>query len=111
GSELASDGSPGTLPEALAPIPEALPLLDRSMRVHRFLALLVEQERLDAIALNCHSDVLRFGEETGVVGCLASTLLWSAGVPVACTGDGVTAVPLMLAARIAGSAPYCRGYG
>ena len=73
--------------------------------------MLVAQERLDAIALNCHSDVLRFGEETGVVGCLASTLLWSVGVPVACTGDGVTAVALMLAARIAGSAQYCEGYG
>jgi L-fucose isomerase-like protein len=106
-----ADGSTGSLPEGFAPTPDALPLLDRSLRVHRFLSALVEQERLDALALNCHSDVLRFGEETGVVGCLGSTLLWSVGVPVACTGDGVTAVALMLAARIAGSAQYCEGYG
>jgi L-fucose isomerase-like protein len=109
----ASEGStsdPSSL-DGLQPVPAAIPLLERSMRVHRFLATLVDQERLDALALNCHSDVLRFGEETGVVGCLASTLLWSVGVPIACTGDGVTAVPLMLAARIAGSAQYCEGYG
>ena len=101
----------GSLPDGLTPTPAAVPLLDRSMRVHRLPGRLVEQERLDALALNCHSDVLRFGEETGVVGCLASTLLWSVGVPVACTGDGVTAVALMFAARIAGSAQYCEGYG
>jgi L-fucose isomerase-like protein len=99
------------LPDGLEPVEAARPLLDRSLRVHRFLSSLVAGERLDALALNCHSDVLRFGETTGVVGCLASTLLWSVGVPIACTGDGVTAVALMLAARIAGSAQYCEGYG
>jgi L-arabinose isomerase len=109
GAERPADGA--ELPAGLEPVAAARPLIDRSMRVHRFLRALVADERLDALALNCHSDVLRFGEETGVVGCLASTLLWSVGVPVACTGDAVTAVPLMLAARITGSAQYCEGYG
>jgi L-fucose isomerase-like protein len=88
----------------------AAPLLARSLRVHRFLRVLSRSQRLDGLALNCHSDVLRWDEDLGVVGCLASTLLWSAGLPVACTGDAATAVVLMLAARIAGSAQYCEGY-
>lgn len=100
----------GSLPDGTRVEPGAAPLLDRSLRVHRFLRALVAAERLDALALNCHSDVLRFGEELGVVGCLASTLLWGEGLPVACTGDAATAVALMLAARIAGSAQYCEGY-
>jgi L-arabinose isomerase len=100
----------GELPATLQPGDAAVPLLDRSLRVHRFLTRLAADARLDALALNCHSDVLRFSDELGVVACLASTLLWSAGVPVACTGDAATAVALMLAARIAGSAQYCEGY-
>jgi L-arabinose isomerase len=110
-AERRADGRERRLPDGLSPVPDAIGLIDRSMRVHRFLSALVDEARLDALALNCHSEVLRFGDETGVVGCLASTLLWSVGVPVACTGDGVTAVPLMLAAGIAGSAQYCEGYG
>ncbi len=88
----------------------AAPLLERSMRVHRFLRQVVDIARIDALALNCHSEVLRWSEELGVVSCLGSSLLWSAGVPVACTGDGATAVALMMAARISGSAQYCEGY-
>jgi L-fucose isomerase-like protein len=88
----------------------ARPLVSRSLRVHRFLRILAEANRLDALALNCHSDVLRWNEELGIVSCLASSLLWSSGLPVACTGDAATAVALMLATRVAGSAQYCEGY-
>ena len=98
------------LPASMVLTETAVPLVDRSLRIHRFLAALASTERLDALALNCHSDILRFGDAFGVVGCLASSLLWSAGLPVACTGDAATAVALMLAARIAGSAQYCEGY-
>lgn len=98
------------LPAEMAPTDAAAPLVGRSLQVHRFLKSLAMSEKLDGLALNCHSDVLRFGERYGVVGCLASSLLWSAGLPVACTGDAATAVVLMLAARIAGSAQYCEGY-
>jgi hypothetical protein len=109
--EASRVGTPSAvLPPAFEPVGGAAALLERSLRVHRFLEALVELADLDAIALNCHSDVLRFGEDLGVVGCLASSLLWSAGVPVACTGDAGTAVAFMLAAHIAGSAQYCEGY-
>jgi L-arabinose isomerase len=89
---------------------QAAPLLARSLRVHRFLRALVAERQLDALALNCHSEVLRWGEQLGVTACLASTLLWSDGLPISCTGDAATAVALMLLARIAGSAQYCEGY-
>ena len=106
----AAGGPLAALPEGVTVEAEAAPLLERSLRVHRFLRAIVAGERLDALALNCHSPALRNGEELGVVGCLASTLLWGEGLPVACTGDAATAVALMLAARIAGSAQYCEGY-
>lgn len=98
------------LPAPFEPVEDARPLVDRSLRVYRFLAALVDDQRLDALALNCHSDVLRFHEDLGIVACLGSSMLWSAGVPVACTGDAATAVALMLAARICGAAQYCEGY-
>ncbi len=86
------------------------PLLERSLRTHRFLEAVADIGSLDALALNCHSDVLRWSERLGVVACLGSSMLWSTGVPVACTGDGATAVALMLGARIAGAAQYSEGY-
>lgn len=106
----AADGPLAALPDGVHVEPDAAPLLERSLRVHRFLRAIVAGHRLDALALNCHSPALRNGEELGVVGCLASTLLWGEGLPVACTGDAATAVALMVAARIAGSAQYCEGY-
>jgi L-fucose isomerase-like protein len=110
GSDGSPDGPGSALPDGLAAAPEAEPLLERSLRVHRVLAALCEDLGLDALALNCHSDVLRWSEALGVVSCLASSLLWSSGLPVACTGDAATAVALMVAARVAGSAQYCEGY-
>lgn len=102
---------------ALAPLPSDArlmdgvePLLERSLRTHRFLEAIADIANLDALALNCHSDVLRWSERLGVVACLGSSLLWTDGVPVACTGDAATAVALMLGARIAGSAQYSEGY-
>jgi L-arabinose isomerase len=101
----------------LAPLPTGVrladgaeALLERSLRTHRFLEAVGDLADLDAVALNCHSDVLRWGDTLGVVACLGSSMLWSAGVPVACTGDGATAVALMLGARIAGAAQYGEGY-
>lgn len=106
----ASDGGATELPPGLRVADEARPLLARSLRAHAFLRAVAELERLDALALNCHSDVLRWSEDIGVVGCLGASLLWSSGLPVACTGDAATAVALMLALAVAGSAQYCEGY-
>ena len=110
-SRLEPDGPPlERLPTGLVPEHGAVELLARSLRVHRFLAAVTRDARLDGLAVNCHSDLLRWSDELGVVSCLASSLLWSSGTPVACTGDGATAIALMVAARIAGSAQYCEGY-
>ena len=98
------------LPAGVTVEPAAAPLLERSLRVHRYLRTIVTDERLDALALNCHSPLLRTGDELGVVGCLATTLLTGEGTPIACTGDAATAVALLVASRIAGSAQYCEGY-
>ena len=105
-----TDDTGGSLPWPVEVTHEAEPLLARSRRIERFLAAVVADARLDALALNCHSDALRFGEELGAVGCLGASVLWANGVPVACTGDAATTVALMLAARIAGSAQYGEGY-
>jgi L-arabinose isomerase len=107
--EMGPHGVAG-LPPELTVTEEVRPLLARSLRAHRFLSAIAADEGLDALALNCHSDVLRFSDDPGVVSCLASTLLWASGLPVACTGDAATLVALMLAARVAGSAQYCEGY-
>jgi L-fucose isomerase-like protein len=108
--DLTTDAADVALAPDLKLAGEAAPLVPQSLRVHRFLQALIADRDLDALALNCHSSVLRWSNELGVTACLASTLLWSAGVPVACTGDAATAVVLMLAARISGSAQYCEGY-
>jgi L-fucose isomerase-like protein len=105
-----SEGGAAELPPGLDLTDGARPLLARSLRAHAFLRAIADLERLDALALNCHSDVLRWSEEIGVVSCLGSSLLWSSGLPVACTGDAATAVALMLAMAVAGSAQYCEGY-
>lgn len=106
----AREPAAGPLPWPAEVTHEAAPLLERSRRIERFLGLVVREAGLDALALNCHSDVLRFGDELGAVGCLGASVLWANGVPVACTGDAATAVALMLAARIAGSAQYGEAY-
>lgn len=99
-----------SLPAGVRLMDGVAPLLERSLRTHRFLEAIAAETELDAIALNCHSDVLRWSDHLGVVACLGSSLLWSSGVPVACTGDGVTAIALMLGARVAGAAQYSEGY-
>lgn len=108
--ERASGASLAPVPAGVRQLDGVAPLLERSLRTHRFLEAVADLARLDAVALNCHSDVLRWSEHLGVVACLGSSMLWSEGFPVACTGDGVTAVALMLGARIAGAAQYSEGY-
>ena len=104
-----SDGTAG-LPWPVTVMEAAEPLLARSRRIERFLRTVVADAGLDALALNCHSDVLRFNDELGAVGCLGASVLWANGVPVACTGDAAAAVALMLATRINGSAQYGEAY-
>lgn len=108
--ERAHQAPPAALPPGVRLDRDVEVLLGRSLRTHRFLEAIGAIAELDAIALNCHSDVLRWSEHLGVVACLGSSLLWASGVPVACTGDAATTVALMLGARIAGSAQYCEGY-
>lgn len=108
--ERAAQASLAALPSGVRIMDGTEPLLERSLRTHRFLEAVGDFAGLDAVALNCHSDVLRWSDSLGVVACLGSSMLWSSGVPVACTGDGATAVALMLGARIAGAAQYGEGY-
>jgi L-arabinose isomerase len=57
-------------------------------------------------AIHCHGAAFAQNPAVGVVCCAASTLLASAGVPMACTGDDCTAVALFLAAQLGGAAQY-----
>jgi L-arabinose isomerase len=57
-------------------------------------------------AIHCHGAAFAQNPDVGVVCCAASTLLASAGVPMACTGDDCTAVALFLAAQLGAASQY-----
>ena len=80
--------------------------LERSLRAACALADLVDRHRLDAGAMNCHVPEIRFGEEIGIAPCFALGRLTSRGVPWSCTGDVLTAVALLTAKLLGGSAQY-----
>lgn len=84
--------------------------LRASLAVHSAFQLVVAAYEVDALAINCHSDALRWAPEIGIVGCLGATLLTSAGWPVSCTGDSATAIGLAVATILTGHAQYCEGY-
>lgn len=60
----------------------------------------------DAVAVRCHSDAVGTHPGYGVMGCLGVSLQTSAGVPMTCTGDMVTAVAMLFASRVGGAAQY-----
>jgi len=78
------------------------------------LALALADEAADAgaaaVTVNCHSDALRWNPHIGICACLGASLLTDSGVPVSCTGDLPTALALLLARTLSGSALYCEFY-
>jgi L-arabinose isomerase len=101
---------PSSTEAALAITADAQPTLGRSRALGQDLRQAVEANDLDVLTINCHSDLLRFHPERGIVGCLGASALTSCGYPVSCTGDAATAVALAVATWLGGQAQYCEGY-
>ncbi len=80
--------------------------LERSLRAACALEDLVARHRLDAGALNCHVPEIRLGAEIGIAPCFGLGRLTSRGVPWTCVGDVLTAVAMLTAKLLGGSAQY-----
>jgi len=74
---------------------------DRSMRFAAALAVLDDELQIDAGAMNCHVNELRFArDEPGITPCFALGRETSRGVPWTCAGDAVTAVAMLVLKRL-----------
>jgi L-arabinose isomerase len=85
-------------------------VLERSVRLALAVEQLCDRHEIDAGAVNCHSDVLRWNPEIGITACLAVARLSQAGRPFSCTGDLPTALALAIGKVLAGAALYCELY-
>lgn len=63
-------------------------------------------ERLDAGAMNCHVEEIRFGPEPGIAPCLALGRETSRGIPWTCTGDVPTAIAMLTAKALGAATLY-----
>ena len=90
--------------------PDAEPALASSVALTLDLQRIVGENDLSALVINCHADYLRWHKDRGIVGCLGASVLTSAGVPVSCTGDAATAVPLAIATWLSRDTQYAEGY-
>jgi L-arabinose isomerase len=86
-------------------VPEAL--LESSVRIALALEDLVARHRLDALAINCHSELFRRNPEIGLVACYGASRSTGRGVPVSCTGDAPTALAMLALKALGGHAQYC----
>ena len=86
------------------------PVLARSARLALAMQELCRQNDVNAGAVNCHGDALRWNPDVGITACLGVALCAEAGLPFACTGDVPTAIALAIGKRLAGSALYCELY-
>ena len=86
------------------------PVLARSARLALAMRELCRQHDVNAGAVNCHGDALRWNPDVGITACLGVALCAEAGLPFACTGDVPTAIALAIGKRLAGSALYCELY-
>lgn len=81
--------------------------LKRSVRVALALEHLLEAESLDACTINCHSNYFRHDERVGIVACLGASRLTTAGKAVACTGDILTTVAMLIGEWLGSAVLYC----
>ena len=81
--------------------------LKRSIRVAMAMESLVADEAWDACTINCHSNFFRRDERVGVVACLGASQLTTAGTAVACTGDILTTVAMLLGKWLGSAVLYC----
>jgi L-arabinose isomerase len=81
-----------------------------SARVAVALGGALESAGAAAATVNCHGPLFRESDIVGVTACLGVACQAMAGRPIACTGDLPTAIALLIARRLGGSALYCECY-
>ena len=81
---------------------------ERTLRMAKALESLDRELDLDAGAMNCHVEEIRFasGPGPGLAPCFALGRETSAGVPWSCAGDVPTAVAMLTAKLLGGAALY-----
>jgi L-fucose isomerase-like protein len=79
----------------------------RSARVALALERYVTLESLDAVTINCHTSYFRHNEQVAIIACFAASRLTTAGVPVACTGDILTTVAMLIGKVLGAPVLYC----
>lgn len=81
--------------------------LSRSVRVALALERWMDALDLDAAAINCHTEYLRFSEDAGIAACLGASRQTTNGRPVACTGDIPTAIAMWIGKAFGAPVLYC----
>ena len=66
-----------------------------SLKIHRALRSLIEEERIDAVSLGCYPHLMGKG-------CLAASLLGETGIPLACEGDINGALGMLMLTVLSG---------
>ena len=80
--------------------------LRRSLRFAAALEQLDARQGIDAGAINCHIDELRYSPAIGIAPCFALGRETSNGVPWCCAGDVLTAVAMLTTRLLGGGALY-----
>lgn len=79
---------------------------DRAARLAIALRALADAEQVDCGSLTCRGP-FGVGLENGAIGCLATTLMTSSGIPFSATGDLVTAIAMFIGRSLGGATLYC----
>ncbi|MDD2708577.1 MAG: hypothetical protein PHV34_11250 [Verrucomicrobiae bacterium] len=77
--------------------------LGKAGALYRGLIAIAQKRELDGFAVKCWPE---FGDFFGVAVCATLGMLNDAGFPTACEGDVYGAVSMLMAAHLAGSAPF-----
>lgn len=83
-----------------------LEILSNSVRIALALEDIVTRNHLDAVAINCHSEIFRENPHIGLVGCYGASRLTGMGIPFSCTGDVPTAVAMLILKSLGGQSQY-----
>lgn len=78
----------------------------RSLRLAAAMEKLDCAHGLDAGAMNCHVEEIRFGHDPGVTPCFGLGRETTRGIPWTCSGDVLTAVAMLVAKQLGGAALY-----
>jgi L-arabinose isomerase len=81
-------------------------VLARTIRAACAIEDLVERHKLDAGAMNCHVPEIRLGSEIGIAPCFGLGQMTTRGIPWTCSGDGLTAIAMLMLKSLGAAAQY-----